>query len=245
VQHNTADSTGWRNYIPGATSKTYVPTADDDGGIIQVLVTGWKDGYDPLEVGRFGVHNPKVDVHKALVVTPVISGDVGTAKTLTAKVWLSGAKLTYQWKRNGTIVPGATGRTYKTGLSDLGKRITVKVTGTLAGFRTASATSAPTPPVTQQPTQYSKIPTFSWPASGNHPVVGQTIRMTGRGAWTAGAKLTFQWTRNGVPIKGATGSSYKATSSDVGKRLTVIVTGQAPNHSKVAYEDSGMPVLAR
>ncbi|MFC6154657.1 hypothetical protein [Nocardioides yefusunii] len=45
------------------------------------------------------------------------------------------------------------------------------------------------------------------------------------GAWTTTAKLTQQWKRNGVAIKGATGTAYTPVAADAGKKLTVTVTG--------------------
>jgi hypothetical protein len=245
VQHNTKFSTGWTLPISRATSKRYVPTAADDGGIITVMVTGWKDGYDPLLVGRFGLRNPKVEVHKALVVTPVVEGNPIQGVTLTAKVWRSGATLAYQWKRNGVPITGATKASYTTRDGDAGKKITVTVTGALAGFPKASATSAQSEPVHQEPTQYENIPAFSWDGVNDLPVVGQTVRMTSRGTWTPGAKLSFQWMRDGKPIKGATHSSYKFVSADVRNRINVKVTGQAPNHTPATFEGAGKPVMAR
>ena len=62
--------------------------------------------------------------------------------------------------------------------------------------------------------------------------VGATLRATA-GSWNLGG-LTFayRWLRNGAPISGATGSSYRPGAADVGKRLTVRVTatkaGKAP-----------------
>ncbi|QIM19326.1 hypothetical protein G7066_13440 [Leucobacter coleopterorum] len=43
-------------------------------------------------------------------------------------------------------------------------------------------------------------------------------------------QLRYQWNRNGSPISGATGESYKLSIADAGRRLTVTVTG-----SKTAY----------
>jgi Ni/Co efflux regulator RcnB len=252
VQHSTKFGVGWIVPIPGATAATYVPTAADDGGIISVLVTGWKNGYDPVRVGLFDLKAPHVEVHKALVVTPRITGpyfqtDSGTVyqgQTLTANVWKSGAALTYQWKRDGVAIKGATGRTYKTGNGDAGKKISVAVTGKLAGSPTATATSATTTPVAQLNTQYFEVPTFSWDLM-HLPVVGQTVRMVTPGKWTPGAKLTYQWKRNGAPIKGATWSSYRTTSADIGKRLSVDVTGQTPDYLPVTFQSLPTYVQAK
>lgn len=238
--------------IAGATSNTYTPRAADDGGIVSVNVTGWKDGYSPFMIGGLGGGNPpSVEVHKALVATPRItgpafqtdSGSVFQGQTLTAEAWKSGAALGFQWKRNGVVIPGATNPTYKTGNGDAGKKISVTVTGRLAGFPTASATSVATTPVMQLQTQYFGLPSVSW-GNGRMPVVGETVRVLSVGKWTPGAKFTYQWKRNGAAIKGATGSSYKAASADVNKMLSVSVTGQTPDYLPVTFDSLPTPVRA-
>ncbi|MET1156584.1 hypothetical protein [Arthrobacter sp.] len=232
--------------IEGATASTYVPTAADDGGEISLRMIGLKDGYDRLTLGFVGTaEQGVVKVHKDLVTPPAVYGNFAVGNTLTSAVWKSGATLKYQWKRAGAAIPGATGTTYKMTVHDTGKTITLTVTGSLTGHRTMSSTSDPTGPVRYEATQYMELPTFSWPRNGFPPVVGQTIRMISPGKWTAGAKLTYQWTRNGTPIKGATSSSYKLGAADVGKRVGVKVTGQAPDRAKIVFTDIEMPVLAR
>lgn len=238
--------------ISGATSSKYTPSATDEGGTVSVDVFGWKDGYVPLQTGGFtGKRVTGVEVHKALVVTPRISGpsfdtDSGTVyqgQALTANLWKSGAALTFQWKRNGVVIPGATKQTYKTGNGDAGKKITVTVTGKLAGSPTATVTSAATTRVVQYNTQYFQMPTYSW-GNGTMPVVGQTVKVLTTGKWTPGAKFTYQWKRGGTAIKGATGSSYRVVSADVGRLLTVDVIGQVPNYLPVTVGSIPTPVRA-
>lgn len=59
--------------------------------------------------------------------------------------------------------------------------------------------------------------------------VGKTLTATAT-AWLAGsypttrATMTVRWLRNGVPISGATGWTYKLTSSDKGKKISVRAT---------------------
>ena len=52
--------------------------------------------------------------------------------------------MTYQWKRNGVAITGATAATYKLVAADAGKRITVTVIGRKSGYRTVAKTSAQT-----------------------------------------------------------------------------------------------------
>jgi len=58
------------------------------------------------------------------------------------------------------------------------------------------------------------------------PKVGRTLTVK-VGAWTPVVYLrTYQWKRNGLPIAGATDSSYKITAKDAGKTLSISVTGR-------------------
>ena len=52
-------------------------------------------------------------------------------------------------------------------------------------------------------------------------VVGTTLKVTGA---PSGATLTYQWLRNGAAIGSATGATYKLTTSDAGKKISVRVT---------------------
>jgi hypothetical protein len=56
----------------------------------------------------------------------------------------SGVKLSYQWYRGGKKIPGAVKATYKVSQADKGKKLKVKVTGKLDGFKATTQTSKPT-----------------------------------------------------------------------------------------------------
>jgi hypothetical protein len=76
---------------------------------------------------------------------PAISGTPTEDEVLTALegVWTGAPTFTYQWKRAGTNIAGATSRTYTLVTADATNAITVAVTGT-NGAGNATATSAPT-----------------------------------------------------------------------------------------------------
>lgn len=78
------------------------------------------------------------------VPTPKWVGSVRVGKTLTARpgAWKpTQVALNYQWLRDGKAIGGATAPAYTLAAADKGKRISVKVTGSKAGFDTTSRTS--------------------------------------------------------------------------------------------------------
>jgi hypothetical protein len=77
-------------------------------------------------------------------VTPTIKGTAVVGSTLTAATgtWQpAGVHLAYQWLRNGAAIPAATTATYRVAPTDVAQQLSVRVTGTLAGHRSASAAS--------------------------------------------------------------------------------------------------------
>lgn len=131
--------------IAGATAPRYVPVAADRGQQLSVTVTGVKAGYAAVA---------KTSLKTAVVAAGVISGPtpriIGTAKkgkklTASPGTWKpSGVALTYQWRRNGAGISGATNSTYKLVKKDKKKRITVTVTGSKTGYTTLARTSPAT-----------------------------------------------------------------------------------------------------
>jgi peptidoglycan/xylan/chitin deacetylase (PgdA/CDA1 family) len=85
-----------------------------------------------------------------LPATPTISGTAQTGSVLTAVPgsWNPGtATFGYQWLGNGAAIAGATSASYTPGAADVGKTLSVQVTGSATGYLSASATSAATAPV--------------------------------------------------------------------------------------------------
>lgn len=131
----------------------------------------------------------------------VVDGSVATFSVVASGT----APISYQWRRNGTAIPGETAATLSllATLADDGALITVLVTNAAGSVSSAAATLTVTanevaPTVTQQPTPQTVTP-------------GTPITLTAAAVGTA--PLAFQWRRNGVPIAGATGTSYSFTAT--------------------------------
>lgn len=131
--------------VKGATAATFVPRKSDKGKRVTVRITGTNPGYATATTTskKSSKVRPLRSMKKA---TPTVSGTVKVGMTLTAKPgkWTAGARLAYQWLVGGKAVAGATARTFVPRETDRGRTITVKVTGTKAGYKTTSKTSKAT-----------------------------------------------------------------------------------------------------
>ncbi len=73
-------------------------------------------------------------------------------------------------------------------------------------------------------------------------VVGRTLRVTS-GTWSVTEPtLAFQWNRDGAPIDGATGSTYRVTAADAGANLTVTVTASADGFAPATVETAAKAI---
>jgi hypothetical protein len=82
--------------------------------------------------------------------TPVVTGPWQKGMTLTAVPgpWgPSGVSLSYQWQADGAAITGATSSTFVPTDAQVGKQITVTVTGSRPGYPNTSSTSAGVGPV--------------------------------------------------------------------------------------------------
>lgn len=100
---------------------------------------------------------------------PTITGVTTQANTLTAVpgAWGPGnPTFTYQWKRNGAVIPGATGAEYLLAAADAGRKVSVTVTASAPGYVSVTSTSASTPVIASM-----------WP---NSLYVGQSLPRGGQ-----------------------------------------------------------------
>ena len=161
------------------------------------------------------------------------------------------APLTYQWSRGGAPISGATGSSYTTPatvLLDSGASFTVKVTNSAGSTTSAAAiltVKGITPIITAQP-QNQRV------------VVGNAASFSVIASGTP--TPTYQWSKNGTPIGGATGATYTTPVTvlgDNGAIYTVVRDqqrwqyrqqssnidrlGRLANHYRPATEPNGGP----
>jgi hypothetical protein len=101
---------------------------------------------NPEMVRHQTVELADVDTVQALVA-PQVTGVAryGAVLTATSGSWnTKGLSYGYQWLREGGAIPGATGTSYKLGASDVGKRLSVRVTASKTGKAAGTAVSTAT-----------------------------------------------------------------------------------------------------
>jgi len=212
--------------IAGATSSTYttpVTTTADNGAIFKVVITN--------AAGSATSNSATLTVNAA-VVAPTIatqpaSQTVTAGQTATFSVAANGtAPLTYQWKKNGANISGATASSYTTpatSTADNGATFAVVVSNSAGSATSGSATLTVNPATVVAPTITTE------PASVT-VVAGQTATFTVAANGTA--PLTYQWQKNSANISGATGSTYTTpatVTSDSGSTFTAVVSNSAGN----------------
>ncbi|WP_166133407.1 Ig-like domain repeat protein [Nocardioides ochotonae] len=158
-------------------------------------------------------------------VTPVSisgSGRVGTELRASAPTFDPVVdETTYQWYRGSSKIADATGETYTVASADLGKKITVRATGTLSGYKPATSTSNEVTGIAGAALVAVYPPSISGRGS-----VGQTLTAAA-GSWPEGAKVSYQWLRGGAVIPGATRTTYQLVAADAGRSVAVVETAAA------------------
>ncbi len=167
------------------------------------------------------------------------SGAVDSTITSVAPTWdYSGVTNSYQWLRNGSAIAGATGTSYVVTTTDIGKSITLKVTGHLVGYKDGTSTSNGITGVT------APAPTASTPPSiSGTGLVGSTLQATAPTWNQTGVTTTFAWLRDGVAISGQTGLTYTVTATDLGKVLTWRVTGKKTGYADAVLTSNGITAV--
>ena len=149
--------------IPGATGTTYTPTTTDIGKTISVQVYASKDGYTDTTgtsaataVVTAATTHPPPPAPGVVTNTaaPTVNGkaQVGAKLRVSPGSWSpAGVALSYQWLANGKIIKNATGASLKLKAAQQGRKISVRVTATAAGYTAGVMTSKATKKVKAKP----------------------------------------------------------------------------------------------
>ncbi|MDB5106240.1 MAG: hypothetical protein JWP91_3929 [Fibrobacteres bacterium] len=209
--------------IAGATAATYTTPATvtgDNGSLYSVVVT---NGFGNVTSANATLTVNAGGIAPAITTQPA-NQSVTVGQTATFSVVATGtATLTYQWRKAGVNIAGATAASYITPATVIGDNNAAFSVVVTNGFGTATSNNAiltvnaaaTAPAITGQP-------------AGQTVVLGQTATFTVTATGTA--PLTYQWRKGGVNIAGATSASYitpATVGTDDGALFSVVVSNSA------------------
>ncbi|MEO8094227.1 MAG: hypothetical protein ABI632_04745, partial [Pseudolysinimonas sp.] len=200
------------------------------------LLTGWKAGATDFN----GYSTVTADVtltaqwgsYAATLPTPLITGQAKVGHDLLADPvaanWAAGTTFSYSWLRNGVAIPGVDhDDAYTLVGADLGKQISVTVTGTNPAQPTLSKTSAKTATV------------VSGAITGLAGVIGGDFRVGGLytsnvTSFLPSATYSYQWYIDGVAVSKATTRDWVATAAAMNGTVSVKVTARATGYTSAS-----------
>lgn len=220
--------------IPGATNQLYTPTVADVGAILSVRITASSQEYE--QVTKTSLTTATVKGIFANVSAPGITGEVALGETLTARPgsWTPApTSYSYQWKRNGVAISGATSSTYTLMPEDGAANISVQVVAKLADYlNSAPATSESVLPIGEFTTR-------------PRPTITGTARVGARlsavaGKWDPTPTLfTYEWRSSAnSQLVLSTASTYTPVAADRGRTISVKATAVRENFTSATSTSS-------
>ncbi|GAB3858629.1 hypothetical protein GCM10028801_18970 [Nocardioides maradonensis] len=229
--------------ISGATAQTLTLDAAQAGKTITVKATAVRDkfdskswtsnGYGPVTYEEFGaVGKPTIVTDGTPTVGETVNVDPGAGWSPAPTSY------SYQWKRNGTVISGATLSAYTLKAADAGVQLTVAVSGVLPGYRQVPQDSDPVAVLGS--TQLGATPTVSGSAQ-----VGQTLTGTVVGWDPSGATLRWDWYAGGTVVQTGSSHTLKVPAAAVGKAITLQVTGTRTGYAPLTRASAPTSIVTR
>lgn len=200
-------------------SANYMPTIDDIDQTITVVVE-LSGQYYLTQTQSFSA---VVTAPPQTLGSVTLSGVARAGQTLTATATgfsLVGTELSYQWLADGTPIFDATAETYDLTEYDLGSLISVEVTSAVPGYLDRTVTAATAAEISGGQNSSGTV------AITGTAKVGKILKAK-LALWVDGTTFKYQWLRSGKNISRATKSSYKLTSADRNKLVTLKITATA------------------
>ena len=214
----------------GATAAKYLLTAEDFGADLRPVITLSKKGAAPVTILGKPFEVAEGLMTKAPVPTVKGKAVVGNTLTASTKDWMDGTELTYQWYRDGAPIDGADTDTYDLIGEDGETKVTVGITGTLAGYESMEKISNGLN-IALGALKYSDKPSIS----GSY-VTGGVLEVN-VGTWQDEADISIVWLRDGdVFYEGpADENTYELTSDDYASRIGVQIKVSLAGYKSVTF----------
>jgi hemolysin type calcium-binding protein/WD40 repeat protein len=245
--------------IPAAISSLYFPVATDIGSRLRVVVTA---------TNTYGTATATSDATNVLAGTapantfrPSISGTPASGSVLFASngTWTGSTPLTfsYEWRRcnsgggSCSTIGGEISQSYIVQAADVGGTIVVAVTAKNAAG-SATVVSAPTGVVQGGTPSATRPSSITSPSFSGTLAKGKTLTAN-HGTWSGTTPMTFLYEWQRCPATGsactsipsAIRSTYTLTTTDVGKRMRLVITASNSAGSSLAFSPISSKVAAK
>lgn len=197
-------------------STSYKVMPADFGCNLSFRVTASLNGYSQVSQESLEIVGIAGEISSTPV--PIVSGSNKVGSTLSVEIgqWDSGVALSYQWFRDGAVIPNQRSSKYLLSFSDLGRRVSFQVKGTKYRYLPAEQNSRSV--IIEQGEMKATEPRIIGQVK-----VGKMLTLK-TSNWAIGAKVSFDWLLDGKPIKGASGKPLKLLPNHKGHKLSVRVT---------------------
>ena len=214
--------------IPKATKASYTLTADDYNKLVWLTITVKKPGFTTELLG-----SARLNYSVTAVNAPVISGTTHVGDTLTVNALTYGPTApdsaeAYTWYRDGKKILSTLSASYQLTSDDLGKRITVRVTASHAGFLPLVLVSPATAKVTKT--------LFGGTLDTTVTQTGRVLSASVPTNLVPTATYTYQWYRDGKKIASATQRKYTLTEADYGTNINVRVAATKSGYISATFK---------
>lgn len=228
--------------ISGANAQSITLGEAQAGKVLTVRATAKRDQfadktwaspeYGPIETLTWGV-----------IGTPAIVDDgspqVNEVVTVQPGTWEPApTSYSYQWRRNGLPISGATSGNYTLKPTDAGAAISVDVSGVRTGYGQAPVTSAAITP--QGATMAGAVPVIT-----GTPKVGVKLTGTVTGWSPTGSVLTYKWYVGDTQAQSGTSRYFTPPANAVGLPVTLRVTGTRTGYEPLTVASAPTAAVAK
>ncbi len=212
--------------ITGATGATYTSSSINNHDTIKCVVTSSLSCASPTTATSSNITMAVTALSLPTVTISAGTGNTicaGSSVTFSSTVTNGGTTPTYQWRKNGTAITGATSSTYATSAISNGDVFRCVITSNLF-CATPAIDSSNSLTMIVNPTV---LPTLSITSSTGTAVCSGSPVTFSTTATNAGTAPTYQWRKNGTAITGATAATYTTSAINNGDIFRCVITSNA------------------